>query len=465
MTAAGSYAAIAARLDRLPGTRTIWRLVLLLSLGAFFEIYDLFLTAYVSPALIHQGIFQAAAKGLFGFTDQAGFAALTFAGLFVGTIAFSSVADRFGRRPIFTYSLVWYSLATILMARQSTALGIDCCRFLAGIGIGVEMVTIDAYISELVPKRMRGRAFAFNHFVQFLAVPAVALAGWLLVPRTPWGMAGWRWVVLLGAAGAVLVWFLRMGLPESPRWLARQGRSDEADTVTRAIEARVGADLARTGQPALSPADRSEPGASAVEAAPPLWQPPYRRRMLMLIVFNFFQTIGFYGFDNWLPALLAGRGATVLHSLQYSFIIALAYPVGPILGMAVADRFETKWQIVSAALGIAVFGLIFAHQNGALPLIAFGVLVTFANTWMSYAFHAYQSELFPTRMRARAVGFCYSWSRLSTVFTSFMIAFFLQNFGTVGVFAFIAASMGIVAVAIGGFGPRTRGLGLEEISH
>jgi putative MFS transporter len=100
-----------------------------------------------------------------------------------------------------------------------------------------------------------------------------------------------------------------------------------------------------------------------------------------------------------------------------------------------------------------------------LPLIAFGVLVTFANTWMSYAFHAYQSELFPTRMRARAVGFCYSWSRLSTVFTSFMIAFFLQNFGTVGVFAFIAASMGIVAVAIGGFGPRTRGLGLEEISH
>jgi putative MFS transporter len=187
--------------------------------------------------------------------------------------------------------------------------------------------------------------------------------------------------------------------------------------------------------------------------------------MLMLIVFNFFQTIGFYGFGNWLPALLAGRGATVLHSLQYSFIIALAYPVGPILGMAVADRFETKWQIVSAALGIAVFGLIFAHQNGALPLIAFGVLVTFANTWMSYAFHAYQSELFPTRMRARAVGFCYSWSRLSTVFTSFMIAFFLQNFGTVGVFAFIAASMGIVAVAIGGFGPRTRGLGLEEISH
>ena len=83
---------------------------------------------------------------------------------------------------------------------------------------------------------------------------------------------------------------------------------------------------------------------------------------------------------------------------------------------------------------------------------------------MSYAFHAYQTELFPTRMRARAVGFCYSWSRFSTVLTSFMIAFFLQNFGTGGVFAFIAASMLVVVVAIAGFGPRTRGLGLEEIS-
>jgi putative MFS transporter len=84
---------------------------------------------------------------------------------------------------------------------------------------------------------------------------------------------------------------------------------------------------------------------------------------------------------------------------------------------------------------------------------------------MSYAFHAYHAELFPTRVRARAVGFCYSWSRLSTVFSSFVIAFFLRSFGAAGVFAFIAASMGVVMVAIGVFGPKTRGRSLEEISH
>ena len=84
---------------------------------------------------------------------------------------------------------------------------------------------------------------------------------------------------------------------------------------------------------------------------------------------------------------------------------------------------------------------------------------------LSYSFHAYQSELFPTRVRARAVGFVYSFSRLSTVFSSFMIAFFLSRFGTPGVFGFIGAAMLVVVLAIGLYGPRTRGLALEQISR
>jgi putative MFS transporter len=84
---------------------------------------------------------------------------------------------------------------------------------------------------------------------------------------------------------------------------------------------------------------------------------------------------------------------------------------------------------------------------------------------MSASFHAYQAELFPTRIRARAVGFVYSWSRLSAVFTSLMIGFFLRDFGVAGVFTFIGASMLVVVLSIGIFGPRTRNLALEVISH
>jgi putative MFS transporter len=94
----------------------------------------------------------------------------------------------------------------------------------------------------------------------------------------------------------------------------------------------------------------------------------------------------------------------------------------------------------------------------------FGVLITLSNNVLSYSFHGYQAELFPARIRARAVGFTYSFSRISAVFASFIIAFFLQNAGTKGVFGLIAVAMAIVVISIGGWGPRTLDRELEEIS-
>jgi len=459
--AGNNPAEITARIDRLPPCWTVWRLVVLLSLGAFFEMYDLFQTAYVSPGLISSGIFREGAKGLFGLTDQATFAAATFGGLFVGTILFGSVADKFGRRAIFTFSMLWYTVANVAMGLQHTNVGVDLWRFISGLGIGVEIVTIDAYISEFAPRRLRGRAFAVNQCVQFLAIPSVALASWILVPRAPFGVTGWRWVVFLGAFGAIAVWFIRRSIPESPRWLAQQGRLEEAGEAVSRIEARVEAETGDAlSEPVVGPMEL--PGAGKFSE---IWEPPYGGRTLMLIVFNFFQTIAFYGFGNWVPAIMASKGANITNSLQYSAIIAVVYPIGPLLCTLFADRFERKWQIVAAAIGTASFGLLFSRQTATAWLISLGMLITLSNNLLSYSYHAYQAELYPTRIRARAIGFVYSWSRLSTMFTSFMIAFFLENFGTRGVFGFIAGSMLMVIFSVGIFGPRTNNLALEEISH
>ena len=458
---AASAAGITARLDRLPGSWVMWRFVLLLSLGAFFEFYDLFMTAYLAPGLVRSGIFHPGAQGFFGLSDQATFAAATFAGLFVGTIVFSPMADRLGRRAIFTASLLWYTVFTVAMAAQSTAFGVDLFRFIAGVGIGVELVTIDAYIAELVPGHLRGRAFAVSQCVQFCAVPVVAFLCYLLVPQDPFGIAGWRVVVLIGAVSAIAVWIIRSRVPESPRWLAQKGRLAEADRITSRIEAETEAELGR----ALPAAHATVAEVEARGRFAEIWQPPYRRRTIMLAVFNFCQTIGFYGFGNWVPSLLESRGITITHSLQYSFIIAIAYPISSLLCATFADRTERKWQIVAAAICTATGGIIFSQLSAPFALIALGVLITMSNNLLSYAYHAYQAELFPTRIRATAVGFVYSWSRLSTVLTSFMIAFFLQNFGSAGVFAFIAAAMAMVVISIGGFGPKTKNRRLEEIAH
>ena len=451
---------IGARLDRLPSSWPVWRLILLISLGGCFEFYDLMMTAYISPGLVAAGVFHTGKAGLFGQADQATFAAATFLGLFIGTIAFAQVADRFGRRAIFTTSLIWYTAATLGMAASNTAIGIDIWRLLAGIGIGVELVTIDAYVTEFTPPSLRGRAFAINQAIQFAAVPAVALACWLLVPRAPLGIAGWRWVMLIGAGAAVLVWIIRAGLPESPRWLAGRGRLDEADTIVTRLEARV---VAASGRPLPAPAP-TPPADAHRGTFGEIFAPPYRGRTAMLVVFNIFQAIGFYGFGNWAPSLIAAQGHGVTKSLGYAFIIAIAYPVGPLLCAAFADRIERKVQIVLSALATACLGLLFARQSAPVALIALGVAITLSNTLLSYSYHAYQTELFPTRVRATAVGFVYSWSRLSTVCSSLLIALLLARAGSGAVFALIAGAMGVVIVSVGVFGPRTNGAGLEDIS-
>ncbi|KUZ93527.1 MFS transporter [Burkholderia ubonensis] len=450
---------ISARLDRLPPTRSVWKLVVLLSLGFFFELYDLLYSGYVAPGLVKSGILSATTHGLFGTTGVASFIAALFAGLFIGTIACGFLADRFGRRAIFTWSLLWYTAANVVMAFQDTAAGLNFWRFVVGLGLGVEMVTIGTYISELVPKQIRGRAFACEQAVGFVAVPVVAFLAYLLVPRAPLGLDGWRWVVLIGAHGAIFVWWIRRALPESPRWLAQQGRLDEADRVMRALEAKVEAEYGRP----LPPPAPAQP-VHARGSFRDMWVPPYRNRTIMMTIFNVFQTVGFYGFANWVPTLLIKQGITITTSLAYSSVIALAAPIGPLIGLLIADRFERKSVIVAMAGAAVVCGLLFSQTTAAALLIVLGIGLTLANNIMSYSFHAYQAELFPTAIRARAVGFVYSWSRFSAIFTSFAIAAVLKGFGTAGVFVFIAGAMAVVMAVIGLMGPRTKGIALESIS-
>lgn len=443
-------------------------MVIVLSLGGAFEYYDLFFTGYVAPGMVKAGLFSPESLGPFGGLASIGvkgigtFVFATFAGLFVGALLLGSVADRYGRRTIFVMSMLWYSVANLALAFQTDGFGIDVWRFVSGVGLGVELVTIDTYIAELIPARIRGRAFALSAVITFSAVPLAALFAWLLVPQRILGLDGWRYVVLIGSTGALAVLFLRRGIPESPRWLARQGRLTEADAIVSRIEAAVERETGRP-LPPLGPIEADPEAATKVRFAE-IWAPAWRGRTIMLSVFQFFQAIGYYGFAAWVPTLLVSKGILVTKSLEYSFIIAIVNPLGPLVGMLIADRFERKWQICAAAACIGVFGLAFAEATAAWAIIALGILVTLANNWLSFSFHNYQAELFPTRIRARAVGFVYSWSRLSAAFAGLAIDYLLHAGGVLSVFLFIGFAMAMVVLAIGGFGPRTRRRALEDIS-
>ncbi|MEA2920234.1 MAG: transporter, putative metabolite:H+ symporter [Bradyrhizobium sp.] len=447
---------ISRRLESLPASSYLWRLVILLSLGGCFEVYDLFFTGYIAPGLNRSGLLTTTTQAFFGFSGIGAFVAATFAGLFVGTFFLGFLADRFGRRSIFTYALLGYTAATVIMACQTTSGGLLLWRFIAGIGIGVEIITIDAYITELVPSRMRGRAFAVNQAIMFSAVPVVAALAWWLVPLSPYGIDGWRWVVLIGAAASMVIWILRLFVPESPLWLARHGRTEEAAGILRMLEASTGATAAPAGKDeALH--SRVAPKAGYAE----LFRPPYLSLVVLFMIFNLCQAFGVYGFANWVPALLVEKGITVTKSLQYSFIIAFAYPIAPLLAASFADRFERKWIICGAAVAISAFGIAFSQFTQPALLILCGVLVTAANMTMSYAYHAYQTEIFPTPIRARASGLVYSMSRVSAMFSGFIVAYVLREAGVGGVFGLIATAMIVVIVAIAAFGPNVCGKPLD----
>ena len=447
---------ISRRLESLPASSYLWRLVILLSLGGCFEIYDLFFTGYIAPGLNRSGLLTTTTQAFFGFSGIGAFVAATFAGLFVGTFFLGFLADRFGRRAIFTYALLGYTAATVIMACQTTSSGVLLWRFIAGIGIGVEIITIDAYITELVPSWMRGRAFAVNQAVMFTAVPIVAALAWWLVPLSPYGVDGWRWVVLIGAAASMVIWILRLFVPESPLWLARHGRIEEAAKILRTLEASAGAATPPLSKPEMVQA-RVAPKAGYAE----LFRPPYLSLVVLFMIFNLCQAFGVYGFANWVPALLVEKGITVTKSLQYSFIIAFAYPIAPLLAASFADRFERKWIICGAAVAISAFGIAFSQVTAPALLILCGVLVTAANMTMSYAYHAYQTEIFPTPIRARASGLVYSMSRVSAMFSGFIVAYVLREAGVGGVFGLIATAMVVVIVAIATFGPNVRGKPLD----
>src|SRR5271169_4883727 len=477
-----SNTTIAERIERLPLGGFHRRFIALVSLGNFFDLYDIFIVAYIGAALQQSGFLT--------LRQFAFFVAAGFLGMFVGTVVFGMGSDRMGRRSAFILLLLIYSVFTFADAFAPTAAWLIALRFFAGVGIGAEIVVIDTYVTEVVPGRARGRYVAITQVAGFCAVPVAAVLSRLLVP-THFLMSGWRWVMVIGASGALLTWWFRRRLPESPRWLESRGRLAEANAVMDALERQSFSISGRVGEEerkSRSLPTGSEPSVATLGMTPPsqsggtfetregmqeanperssfaeLWRRPYLSRTVMLVLFQALQTIGFYGFANWAPTFLLKRGVSLLHSLEYTLLIALVSPLGPLLAVWTSDRFERKWTIVVLALLVAGFGLGFGNSIAPAAVIAFGALLTLANYWFSAAFHAYQSELFPTRLRATGVGFTYSWSRLSAAFTSILIGAVLVH-GVPAVFALLAAAMTLVAVVIGFLGPRTNGLVLEELS-
>jgi len=429
--------------------------------GGWFEFFELFMPGFISLGLVRSGIFTISNKGLLDTHSFASFLASFFVGMFLSTAVFGFVSDKFGRRAVFIYSMIVYSLAQLTVAVLSDPLLIDIARLVAGFAVGMQLVNNDCYITELTPRSRRGHYMTVSYIFVLSSIPVAALLAALLVPQDPFGIAGWRIVVALGSLSGLLVWFVQRGLPESPRWLEVHGRVAEANAIVTRIEQRIETELGV----ALSPPDLDVPDAVIEKGR---WQEIfsafYLPRTLLISVFQFSQTIAVFGFTAFVPVLLIKHGFSIVHSLNYSLAIVLLAPVGAACGAYFSERIERKWQLVFASLLIGIAGSVFATGESVVVIVCAGGLIALGNNWLISIFHPYAAELFPTRIRARAIGFTFCWSRVSSVFVGYWVGDLLAAYGQNAVFVMIGAAMVAIIVGVGVFGPATNGRSLEVLS-
>ncbi|WP_211281029.1 MFS transporter [Mycobacterium sherrisii] len=449
-TRTGSGHSVGAQLDGLPVGAVHRKLVVAVGLGLFFEIYEIFLSSTMSATLSHDfGVRGAALKLVL---------ASSFIGMFFGAAFFGRLADRMGRRKAFLLGLGWFSACSLAGAFAPSPALLVLARLLAGVGIGAVYPVADSYLADVLPKEHRGRLASYAYTCSFLAVPFVGFLAWWLTQHSPLGIAGWRWLLALGSGGVVIVFALKRWLVESPRWLVYAGRIDEAQRALNIFAA--GSNVPALRIDAVTDDSRAEPRREPAL----LRRAPYHRRVAMLIVFHLFQTFGYYGFGTLAALVLVSRGYTVTSSMLFSALSFLGYPIGSLTAIPLLARFERKFLLVGSVVALAVFGLLFATQSSAVAIVFFGFLTTATSNVFSNVYHVYQAEIFPTSVRATAVGWTYSLSRLSSGAAPFVLIPILDRHGAGVMFTVVATALVVVIVAVLTLGPRTSRRSLEEIN-
>lgn len=185
----------------------------------------------------------------------------------------------------------------------------------------------------------------------------------------------------------------------------------------------------------------------------------------MLVIFKILQTVAYYGFGTLAPLVLVTKGFDVTESLGYAALSFAGYPLGSLASVPLVERFERKFLIVYSAIGIGVFGLVFAAAQNMVVIVVAGFLVTAVSNVFSNGFHIYQAEIFPTAIRSTASGIAYSLSRATSVALPFVAVPLPASLGPVAAFGGAAVLIAVLCLDVGLLGPRSTGRPLEEVER
>jgi putative MFS transporter len=444
-----SAESISARLERLPVTRRLSMIRLVIGAATFFDAYTVLAIAFAMPVLVREWKLTPAEVGMilsFGYLGQ-----------LLGAVVFGWLAERIGRLRVLWITIALFVGMDIACLFATGATSMIVCRFIQGIGTGGEVPVASAYVNEMVGARRRGRFFLLYEVIFPVGLMFAGAVGYLLVP-----VYGWKAMFIVGLVPAVLMIPLRFLMPESPRWLAGKGRLAEADAIVAGFEASA------RGQGVILEEPRPvAPLARARTDWREMFRGLYLRRTVMIWALWFCVYMVINGMITWMPTLYREIFKLPLQtSLAYGFITSACGVVASVICALLIDRVGRRvWYTSAFALGVVPLAVL--AFTGADTVMHVLVLVSLAYAivqTIAFSLYLYSAELYPTRLRALGVGCGSAWLRLGSSTGPLVVGTVSAGGGIGTVFAVFAAVLAVGAVVTWLFATETAGQPLETLS-
>ena len=399
------------RLDRLPFNKAHRKLLVASGIGWAFDAMDVGLVSFVVAAIAADPHFNLTP------TEKSWVLSIGFVGMAIGAAVGGFIADRVGRKTVFTATLIIFGIANGAMA-LSWSLGMLLgARLIIGLGLGAELPVASTLVSEFSPTKQRGRMTVLLESFWAVGWIVAAMIGYFVIPNT--GDWGWRWALAIGALPLLYAIVTRVHIPESVRFLEAKGREDEAEKAVRYFEEAGGV------APVTSPKGKPLPKIKTRE----LFGSKYLARTIAIWATWFFVNFSYYGAFTWMPSLLADQFGSLTKSFGYTLAISIAQLPGYFLAAWLVEVWGRR-KTLSIFLAVSAVAAFAFSQAGSVALVlVFGMLLSASNLGAWGVLYAVTPEIYPTRLRGAAAGAAAAVGRIAAIIAPLLMPWFLTLSG------------------------------------
>ncbi|WP_368658170.1 MFS transporter [Metabacillus halosaccharovorans] len=387
------------------------KLLSIAGLGWMFDAMDVGILSFIIAALQVEWNLTSSQMGWIGSMNSIGMA--------VGALVFGLMADKVGRKQVFIVTLLLFSVGSGLSAFVTSYALFLTLRFFIGAGLGGELPVASTLVSESVPANERGKVVVLLESFWAGGWLIAALISYFVIPTY-----GWQAALLLSALPAFYALYLRMKLPDSPRFQAVGTIKQKESSFTKIAK---------------------------------VWAKPYVKQTTMLWILWFCVVFSYYGMFLWLPSVMVLKGFSLIKSFQYVLIMTLAQLPGYFLAAYLIERAGRKFVLISFLIGTALSAYFFGNADTLPLLLTSGIFLSFFNLGAWGALYAYTPEHYPTEVRGTGAGLAASFGRVGGILGPLVVGYFVAaDYSINTIFLIFAISIIIGALAVLLLGEETK---------